>query len=144
MTLAERIKRIRKDANLTQPQFAKEINVGWGAVAGWEQGKIKPGDGRLYLIAERFKVNPQWLIDGTGDIYRADALNDATQAQIEIDVIKSLFQGLPPEYQTKILTALREMIATGATVPNLTSNRVDISGTVNGNVDIMQGGGKDS
>ena len=144
MTTGERIKTIRKDAKLTQKEFAAMIGVGWGLVASWEQGQKQPGKARLYVIAERFKVNPQWLIDGTGDIYRADALNDATQAQIEIDVIKSLFQGLPPEYQTKILTALREMIATGATVPNLTSNRVDISGTVNGNVDIMQGGGKDS
>ena len=143
MKIGERIKQIRKDAKMTQKEFGAAIGVSYIAVAGWEQGNKKPGDGRLYLIAERFKVNPQWLIDGTGDIYRDDALNDATQAQIEIDVIKSLFQGLPPEYQTKILTALREMIATGATVPNLTSNRVDISGTVNGNVDIMQGG-KDS
>ena len=143
MTIGERIKTIRKDAKLTQKEFADAIDVQRLAVASWEQGQKSPGKARLYVIAERFKVNPQWLIDGTGDIYRSDALNDATQAQIEIDVIKSLFQGLPTEYQAKILTALREMIATGATVPNLTSNRVDISGTVNGNVDIKQGG-KDS
>lgn len=140
MTIGERIKKIRNDAKMTQKEFGAVIDVQRLVVASWEQGQKQPGKARLYVIAERFKVNPQWLIDGTGDIYRADALNDATQAQIEIDVIKNLFQGLPPEYQAKILTALREMIATGATVPNLTSNRVDISGTVNGNVDIKQGG----
>lgn len=142
--MKDRIKKIRRDAGMTQKDFATAVGVKPIIVSHWETGATSPGKARLYVIAERFKVNPQWLIDGMGDIYRSDALNDATQAQIEIDVIKSLFQGLPVEYQNKILVALREMIATGSTVPSLNSNRVDISGTVNGNVDITQGGSKDS
>ena len=88
MTIGERIKTIRKTAKLTQKEFAAMIGVGWGLVASWEQGQKQPGQARLYVIADRFKVNPQWLIDGTGDIYRDDAVNDATQAQLEIEVIR--------------------------------------------------------
>ena len=143
MTIGERIKTIRKTAKLTQKEFAAMIGVGWGLVASWEQGQKQPGQARLYVIADRFKVNPQWLIDGTGDIYRDDAVNDATQAQLEIDVIKKLFDGLPETYKKKILAALKEMIETGATFPRITSNIIDISGKINGNVDISQNGEKD-
>lgn len=114
-TIAQRIKQIRKDAKMTQKQFSEVVDVGWVAVAGWEQGKIKPGDGRLYVIADRFKVNPEWLVNGTGDVYRSDADNDVTRSRIEIDVIKSLFQILPLDYQNKILTALREIATADAT-----------------------------
>lgn len=114
-TIAQRIKQIRKDAKMTQKQFSEVVDVGWVAVAGWEQGKIKPGDGRLYVIADRFKVNPEWLVNGTGDVYRSDADNDVTRSRIEIDVIKSLFQSLPLDYQNKILTALREIATADAT-----------------------------
>lgn len=143
MTIGERIKQIRKDAKLTQKEFGAAIDVQRLVVASWEQGQKQPGRARLYVIAERFKVNPQWLIDGTGDIYRADALNDATQDQLEIDVIKKLFDGLPDKYKKKILAALKEMIETGAAFPRITSNIIDISGKINGNVDISQNGEKD-
>lgn len=143
MTIGERIKQIRKDAKLTQKEFGAAIDVQRLVVASWEQGQKQPGRARLYVIAERFKVNPQWLIDGTGDIYRADALNDATQDQLEIDVIKKLFDGLPDKYKKKILAALKEMIKTGAAFPRIASNIIDISGKINGNVDISQNGEKD-
>lgn len=143
MTIGERIKQIRKDAKLTQKEFGAAIDVQRLVVASWEQGQKQPGRARLYVIAERFKVNPQWLIDGTGDIYRADALNDATQDQLEIDVIKKLFDGLPDKYKKKILAALKEMIETGAAFPRIASNIIDISGKINGNVDISQNGEKD-
>lgn len=138
MTLGERVKRIRKDAKMTQKEFAAAIGVGWVAVAGCEQGRISLGKARLYVIADRFKVNPQWLLNGSGDIYRDDAINDATQDAREMEVIKKLFLALPKSYQDKILVALREMVATGKIMPVITSNKIDISGTVNGNVDIQQ------
>ena len=140
MTIGERIKKIRKDAKLTQKDFGSAIDVQRLVVASWEQGQKQPGRARLYVIADRFKVNPQWLIDGTGDIYRDDAINDATQDAREMEVIKKLFLALPKSYQNKILVALREIVTTGKIMPVITSNKIDISGTVNGNVDINQNG----
>ena len=107
MTIGKRIKRIRKDAKMTQKEFGAAVGVGWESVAGWEQGQRQPGKARLYVVADRFKVNIDWLVDGDGDIYRPDALNDATRSRIEIEVIKKLFDGLPVEYQNKIRAALR-------------------------------------
>ena len=135
--IKDRIKKIRHSLKLTQRQLADQLGIGWETVAGWEQGKIKPGHARLYVIADKFGVNLDWLLKGEGLPYKKD-LEQAAQNVEDIEVIKRLFNALPPEYQDKILTALRDMIATGATSPRITTNNVDISGTVNGNVDIKQ------
>ena len=111
--LKDRIKQIRKTAKLTQQGFAKEIGIGWETVAGWEQGKIKPGHARLYIIAENFGVNIDWLLKGEGLPYKKD-IEQAAQNIEDIEVIKRLFHALPTDFQDKILTAIREMIATGA------------------------------
>ncbi len=37
------IRRIRKDANVSQPVFAAVLNVGKATVAAWERGKEKGG-----------------------------------------------------------------------------------------------------
>ncbi len=136
-TLADRVRMIRKAQNMTQKEFAAAVGVQRLVVASWEQGAAKPGHARLYVIAEKFGVNIDWLLKGEGLPYKKD-LEQAAQNVEDIEVIKRLFSALPPEYQDKIITALRDMIVTGATSPRITTNNVDISGTVNGNVDIKQ------
>lgn len=141
-TLAERIKKVRKDAKLTQPEFAKEVGVGWGAVAGWEQGKIKPGDSRLYVIADRFAVNLDWLQAGEGNVYKKENVENSKEYPVDIETIKKLFQALPLRLQKLVIEAMREMVETGEIVPRSLINTVDISGEINGNVEINQNGEK--
>jgi putative transcriptional regulator len=52
---AERIRGIREKTHMSQPVFARFLNVGATTVAQWEQGKKRPGGSaaRLLDIIER-------------------------------------------------------------------------------------------
>lgn len=47
---ARKIKSIREDANMSQPVFAKIINVSLAAVKQWERGERKPSGAALKLL----------------------------------------------------------------------------------------------
>lgn len=142
MNLAQRIKKIRGDLGMKQKDFGDAIGVAWTSVSGWEQGTKEPGKTRLYQIAEKFNVNLDWLIDGIGEPYKtAGEVDDETRLQIEHEYIKKLFCSLPDDMQRQLLKALKEMIASGE--PRLhftTENRIDVHGTVNGDVSINNKG----
>ena len=142
MTIGERIKQIRKAEKLTQQGFAKEIGVGWLSVASWEQGQKQPGKARLYVIADRFAVNLDWLQTGEGNVYKKENVENSKEYPVDIETIKKLFQALPPKLQKLVIEAMREMVETGEIVPRSLINTVDISGEINGNVEINQNGEK--
>ena len=136
MTIAQRIKKIRTEAGLTQEKFAKAIGVKWISVAGWEQGVREPVKARLFVIAEKFHVNIDWLTTGEGEPYVDKSVDAETRREIEFEYIKKLFTALSSELQTQILAALRDMVATGSTTPRLINNHIDVRGTINGDVSI--------
>ena len=65
----ERIKRIRKDAGLTQEQFAKRLGVKRNTVATYEMGRSTPIDAAITSICREFNVNEDWLRNGTEPMY---------------------------------------------------------------------------
>ncbi len=67
--MKDRIKKIRKELDLTQQQFADRLNVGRNNIAGYETGKRSPSDAVISLICREFNVNEQWLRDGTGEMF---------------------------------------------------------------------------
>lgn len=136
MELKDRIKKIRSDAGLTQKEFGEKIGVGRIYVSGWETNQSEPGKARLFVIAEKFHVNIDWLTTGEGEPYVDKSVDAETRREIEFEYIKKLFTALPSELQTQILAALREMVATGSTTPRLINNHIDVHGTINGDVSI--------
>lgn len=65
----DRIKKIRKEFNLTQQEFADRLGIKRGGVANYEVGRNEPADAVISLICREFNVNEQWLRDGTGDMF---------------------------------------------------------------------------
>ena len=53
-TFGDRIRKIRRDAHLSQGQFAAMIDRGDKAVAAWESGKNEPAD--IVAVARRIQV----------------------------------------------------------------------------------------
>lgn len=125
MTLGERIKKIRSDAGLTQKEFGEVIGVGRLYVSSLEIGQAQPGKARLFVIADKFNVNLEWLQTGNGEPYLSDEFK---RERAERDYIVRLFTSLPPEMQKQIIDALREIV--GASTQNVVNN----SGTINGNI----------
>lgn len=67
--LNDRIKKIRKDAGLTQEQFAKRLGVKRNTVATYEMGRSTPIDAAITSICREFGVNEDWLRNGTEPMY---------------------------------------------------------------------------
>ena len=57
-----RLKKLRKNANLTQIEFAKKFNIANGTVGNWESGNRQPDYETLNKIAEFFNVSIDYLL----------------------------------------------------------------------------------
>ena len=65
MDKGQRIKKVRKDAGLTQLELAKRLCVTKGAVSHWENG-VAVASAEYYLaIADITGYSYRWLITGT-------------------------------------------------------------------------------
>ena len=67
-----RILIIRKFLDITQESFADEIGLKRNSVALVERGKRNPSEKTLKEIRERFNVNKEWLLDGSGQVFNDD------------------------------------------------------------------------
>lgn len=67
--MKDRIKKIRKELDLTQQKFAEKIGVKQNTVAQYEMGRNIPINSVISLICREFNVNEQWLRDGTGEMF---------------------------------------------------------------------------
>ncbi len=61
--IANIIKKIRKDNNLTQEKFASSLNVTYQAVSKWETGKSIPDISTLQLISKKYNIDINELLD---------------------------------------------------------------------------------
>ncbi|WP_127593844.1 helix-turn-helix domain-containing protein [Paenibacillus lautus] len=59
-----RIKRIRKENNLNQSQFAKSIGISQGNLSEIEMGNSNPSAETLISIRAQYNVNFNWLLTG--------------------------------------------------------------------------------
>jgi len=64
--LNTRIKEIRSDANLSQEEFAKRLNISRGQVACYESGRRSLSNRTILDVCEKFDINEKWLRDGEG------------------------------------------------------------------------------
>ena len=67
--IADRIKELRETLDLSQSKIAKEIGVSRELVGLVEQKRTPPSKKLLTKIEETCNVNPDWLINGNGDMF---------------------------------------------------------------------------
>lgn len=75
----ERIKTVRKNANLNQTEFSDRIGSTRDKVASYETGRVVPADSILMLIAKEFGVSYVWLKTGEGPMDDPELENDLSQ-----------------------------------------------------------------
>lgn len=64
-----RLKKLRKELELTQKQFAEALHIKQNTVATYEMGRIIPSDSVIAGICREFNVNEEWLRNGTGSMF---------------------------------------------------------------------------
>ncbi|MCL2810407.1 MAG: helix-turn-helix transcriptional regulator [Clostridia bacterium] len=77
MTLGERIKIVRKGAQLKQYEFAKKIGVAANTVTNYESDMRTPIEAIRVAICKEFGIHREWLETGEGpkDIEKDDDLD---------------------------------------------------------------------
>lgn len=58
----DRLAELRRDAGLTQRQFAQQMHVSLNTVSGWERGLADPDDETKLRLAQRFGVSMDYLM----------------------------------------------------------------------------------
>lgn len=62
MEFSERLKKLRKDAGLTQVDVAEKLGISQPAYASWERGIKKPTQENLIKIAQILNVSVDYLV----------------------------------------------------------------------------------
>ena len=65
--IGERIRFVRKRADLDQMEFAERLDVSRQSVSGYETERLMPSGKILELISDQFEINPWWLLYGAGE-----------------------------------------------------------------------------
>lgn len=79
MNIGDRLKKLRKELDLTQSAFAARIGSVQNTITGYESGRRNPSAQVIALISREFNVNEEWLLDGTGEMFISDT-NDELEA----------------------------------------------------------------
>ena len=81
--LKDRFKELRESLSLTQQKFADRLDISRNFVAQIEMGNKIPSERTIKDICREFKVNYDWLVNGTGDMF----LDDDSDAQAIVDSV---------------------------------------------------------
>lgn len=65
--MKDRIKQLRKERNLTQEEFAKQINISRSNLGNIEIGRISVTDRVVDDICSTFNISRDWLRTGSGE-----------------------------------------------------------------------------
>ncbi len=77
-TRGVRIAKIVEDSGLTQTEFGERVGVKPAHVTNWVKDYHSPSRGTLLSISREFGVNEQWLIDGSGAIYKEGRIRESS------------------------------------------------------------------
>lgn len=99
--MKDRIKKIRKEFDLTQQKFADRIGVKQNTVAQYEMGRNIPIDTVISLICREFNVNEDWLRNGNGDMFLpVDRENEISR------MVKGLLSEETNSFKNRFITML--------------------------------------
>lgn len=70
--IAGRLKAIREKLNLRQKELAEILNISVVTMSDIERGKKRPGVEILFILWEKYRVDPVYLLHGEGDMFRRE------------------------------------------------------------------------
>ena len=116
--MKERIKMLRKNIGLTQPEFGEKIGVKGNTVTGYENGIRSPSDAVIKAICREFNVSEQWLRTGEGEMFdKVDPDEEFVKIMVEIQaqndefIISAMkaYWELPEEHKQVIRDLIRKI-----------------------------------
>lgn len=108
-TMGERIREIRKDAQMTQAEFGEALGVGVQSIRFYEGGYRNPKGPSLNMICERFNVNKLWLTTGEGEKYAASSIVPIGKEEEIAEIVTSIMKGADDEYRLRLIKAVSQL-----------------------------------
>lgn len=115
MSLGNRIKEARKNANLTQKQLGEYCGVKDNTVSDWENDKSMPDADTIEIICKTTKTEPNILLD-----YELENLDEVTREELNNLTLENVLveqegkikqaKNLPIEKQKKIANAIKSVL----------------------------------
>lgn len=68
-SIGENIRKLRRELNLTQQEFAERIGTVQNTVTGYETSRRNPSNQVITLICREFNVNRNYLLTGEGPMF---------------------------------------------------------------------------
>ncbi len=97
--MKERLKELRERLKLSQTSIAKELGIPQSSYATYEnKGSRFPAD-LLTVLMKKYKVNPDWLLFGNGDMFYE------TGSEVDRQVNQALYITKPESRKTKSVTS---------------------------------------
>ena len=91
----ERIKSIRSALGLSQEAFGSRLGIKKAAVSRIESGAVNLTETNIMLICEKFNVSREWLLNGTGEMFRpesSDAMDKLAEQYNLSDLEKEMLE----------------------------------------------------
>lgn len=85
----KRLKSLRREKDITQPELAKELKVSKGAVGHWEAGTREPNLEMISQIARLFRVSVDYLMGVSDFRQEEEAINYLLKKLKESGLVKS-------------------------------------------------------
>lgn len=116
MTIAERIKEIRKALKLSQPAFGDKLGVKRDVIANIELERVPVKDLMLKHICRTYNVNPLWLENGEGEMFLETPDTILDDLAVEFDLsptemnIVTNYLKMSPEDRRKVSDLLHKLL----------------------------------
>ncbi len=102
--MKDRIKMVRKAANLTQTSFGERIGVKGNTITNYETGLRNPTDAVILSICREFDVNEKWLRNGTGEMF----IQKSKDEQIS-EMLGEIQRSGEDSFKHRLVTALSKL-----------------------------------
>lgn len=111
MTVGERIKKVRKDAKLTQKDFSERLGITQSTISKLETDNCNIVEQIIRQIASEFHVSIDWIKTGDGEPYIKSEAEIVKQLEVQYNLsdgqkkLLEMFLELPPSRREKVAVA---------------------------------------
>lgn len=99
--IKERIKAIRRGLGLNQTEFGQRLGLSQNFICMLEKGQREAGERTIRDICREFRVSPEWLKTGAGDMFMAAGREEELGA-----LVASLMSERPESFRRALVTVL--------------------------------------
>jgi transcriptional regulator with XRE-family HTH domain len=121
--VGERLRQVRKELGYTQLQFSKTAGIPRSTYTKFELGTNIPKNVYLNCICDRYNVSQEWLLEGTGAMFKEQGEDGGFQAKLV-----RLFRKSPPGIQLEIYRMASSLAEKGESEADARSGEVDDKG----------------